>query len=58
MSYKNEICYYECCEALEYVVQRSCGCPFSGSVQGQVGWGFEQSGLVEGDFSHGREAGT
>jgi len=25
-----------------------CGCPFPGSVQGQVGWGFEQRGLVEG----------
>ncbi|KAK4823933.1 hypothetical protein QYF61_008319 [Mycteria americana] len=30
------------------VVQRSCGCSIPGSVQGQVGWGFEQPGLVEG----------
>ncbi|GAB0181764.1 hypothetical protein GRJ2_000641700 [Grus japonensis] len=27
-------------EALEQVVQRSCGCPIIGSVQSQVGWGF------------------
>jgi len=38
--------------------QRSCGCPLPGSVQGQVGWGFEQSGLVEGVPAHGREVGT
>ena len=35
-------------EALEQVAQRDCGCPISGSVQGQVGWGFEQPGLMEG----------
>jgi len=34
-------------EALEQVAQRSCGCPFPGSVQGQVGWSSEQPGLVE-----------
>ena len=28
---------------LEQVAQRSCGCPISGSVQGQVGWGFKMS---------------
>ena len=28
------------------VVQRSCGCPISGGVQGQVGWGPGQPGLV------------
>ena len=36
------------------LVQRSCGCPLSGSVQGQAGWSFEQSGPVEGVSAHGR----
>ena len=35
-------------EALAQVAQRSCGCPIPGSVQGQVGRGLEQPGLVEG----------
>ena len=35
--YKEEILYYEGDESLEQVAQRSCGCPFAGSVQGQVG---------------------
>ena len=26
--------------------QRGCGCPISGGVQGQVGWGPGQPGLV------------
>ena len=39
---------------LEQVAQRSCGCPLPGSVQGQVGRGFEQPGLVEGVPAHGR----
>jgi len=33
--------------ALAQADQRSCGCPLPGSVQGWVGWGFEQPGLVE-----------
>ncbi|GAB0208895.1 hypothetical protein GRJ2_003355200 [Grus japonensis] len=41
-------------ETLEQVSQRSCECPLSGSVQGQVGWGFEQPGLAEGVPAHGR----
>ena len=45
-------------EALEQVAQRGCGCPLPGSVQGQVGWGFEQPDLVEGIPAHGRRAGT
>jgi len=45
-------------EAPEQVSQRSCGCPLHGSVQGQVGWGFEQPGLVEGVPAHGRGVGT
>jgi len=32
----------------------SCGCPFPGSVQGQVGWGFAQPVLVEGVPAHGQ----
>jgi len=32
--------------------------PLPGSVQGQVGWGFEQPGLVEGVRVHGRAVGT
>jgi len=43
---------------LEQVAQRSCGCPLPGSVQGLVGRGFEQPGLVEGVLAHGRAAGT
>jgi len=37
--------------------QRSCGCPLPGSVPGQIGWGFEQPGLVEGVPAHGRGVG-
>ncbi|TRZ10592.1 hypothetical protein HGM15179_016516 [Zosterops borbonicus] len=42
-------------EALVQISQRSCGCPWiSGSVPGQVGWGLEQPGIVEGVPAHGR----
>ena len=41
-------------ETLAQVAQRSCGCPHPGRVQGQVGRGFEQPGLVEGVPAHGR----
>jgi len=51
---KEDILYSEGCEALEQVAQRSCGYPLPGSVQGQVGWGFEQPGLVEDVPAHGR----
>jgi len=37
---------------------RSCGCPLPRSVQGQVGWGSEQNGLVEGGPAHVRGVGT
>jgi len=50
--------YYEGGEAREQVAQRSCGCPLPGSVQGQVGWGFEQPGLVEGLTAHVRVVGS
>jgi len=43
---------------VEQVAQRSCGCLIPGSVQGQVGWGFDQPGLVEGMLAHGRGIGT
>jgi len=55
--YKEEILLSEGCEALAWVVQRSCGCPLPGSVQGQVGWAFEHPGLVEGVIAHGRGGG-
>jgi len=32
--------------------------PLPGSVQGWVGWDFEQRGLVEGVPAHGRGVGT
>jgi len=55
---KEEILYYEGGEALGQVAQRSCGYPLPGSVQGQVGQGFEQPGLVQGVPAHGRGVGT
>ena len=58
MRYKEEILCYESGEALEQVARRSCGCPIIGSFQGQVGWGFEQPGLVEGVPAHSRWFGT
>jgi len=51
---RRKILYCESGEALAQVVQRSCGCPLPGSVQGQVGWGSEQPHLVEGVPAHGR----
>jgi len=45
-------------ESLEQAAQRSCGCLVPESVQGQVGGGFEQPGLVEGVPAHGRGVGT
>jgi len=49
-----EILYDKGDEALEQVAQRGGRCPIVGSVQGQVGWGFEQPGLVEGVPAHDR----
>lgn len=45
---------YQGDESLEEAAQRKCGCPIPESVQGQVGQGFEQTGLVEGIRAHGR----
>jgi len=53
-----EILCYEGGEALEQVAWRSCGCPLPESVQGQVGWDFEQPGLVESVPAHSRGVGT
>jgi len=43
---------------MEQAAQRSCGCPLHGRVQGQVGWRFEQRGIVEGGPAHRRGVGT
>jgi len=43
-----EIFYSDDGETLQQVAQRGCRCPLPGSVRGQDGWGFEQSGLAEG----------
>jgi len=56
--YKEEILHHEGGEARAQVAQSSCGCPLPGIVQGQVRWGFEQPGLVEGVPAHGRGIGT
>ena len=37
---------YESGEVLQQATQRGCGCPVPGGVQGQVGWGPGQPGLV------------
>jgi len=50
--------YPEGAEALEQIAQRNCGCPLPGSVQGQVGWGFEEPGCLDGVPAHGRTFGT
>ena len=54
---QEEIFYEEGGEKLGRVAQKSCGCPVMGSVQGQVGWGFEQIDLVEDVPVHGRGVG-
>ena len=46
--------YYEGRETLVQVAQRICGCPIPGTVQGQVGWGFEQPNLVKDVPAHSR----
>ena len=44
-----EFLYYKSDEVLEQAAQRGCGCPIPGGVQGQVGWGPGQPGLVNGE---------
>jgi len=50
MRRKKEILHSEDGAALAQAAQRSCGCPLPGKVQGQVGQGSEQPGLVEGSL--------
>jgi len=40
------------------VIQKSCGCPLPGSVQCQVGWGFEEPDRVEGVPDDGKGGGV
>jgi len=47
MRYKEDIIYHEGGETLEQVAQRGSGGPTRGNIQGQVGRGSEQPGLVE-----------
>jgi len=49
--------YNEGGETLAQVAQRSSGGPIPGNIQGQVGWGSEQPGLVEDVPAHGRGQG-
>jgi len=58
MRSKKENLYYESGETLEHVAQISCGCPLTGGVQGQIGWGVEKHGLMEAVPAHGRGVGT
>ena len=44
-------------ETLAQVAQRGGGCPLPGNIQGQVGQGSEQPGLVENILTHCRGAG-
>lgn len=48
LRYQEEIINCECDEALQQVARRSWGCPSPENVQGLMGWGFEQHGLVKG----------
>lgn len=52
---KEEIIFCKDGKALEECAQRSSGWPVAGSVQGQVGWGFEHPSLVEGVAAHDRK---
>ena len=40
------VLHHESGEVLERAAQRACGCSVPGGVQGQVGWGPGQPGLV------------
>jgi len=54
---KEEIFYHEGGETLEQVAQRGGRCPIPGNVQGQIGGGSEQPGLVEDGPAHCRGLG-
>jgi len=45
--YKEEFFYHEGGETLEWVALRGSGGPVPGNIQGHVGWGSEQPGVVE-----------
>lgn len=45
------VCGHKC--PLENAGQRSCGCLLPGIIQDQVGWGFENAGLMEDIPAHG-----
>lgn len=42
---------------MEQILQRHCGCPIPGSIQDQVGWSPEQTGLVKDIPAHGELGG-
>ena len=52
LTQKKAVCriYQESGEVLEWAAQRGCRCPVPGGVQGQVGWGPWQLGLVNGEI--------
>jgi len=52
--YKEEIFYNEGGGTLKWVAQRGSGGPIPGNIQGQVGRGSEQPGLVENVPAHCR----
>ena len=41
-------------KCLEQATQRRCGCPISGDIQDQVGWGPGQPELAGGSPAHSR----
>uniref|UniRef100_A0A8C3JNR1 Clusterin N-terminal domain-containing protein n=1 Tax=Calidris pygmaea TaxID=425635 RepID=A0A8C3JNR1_9CHAR len=49
-----ELVWWEGGESLAQVAPRSCGCPIPGGVEGQVGGGLEQPGVVGGVPAQGR----
>jgi len=56
-AYKEEIFYHEGGETLEWVSQRCSGGLTPGNIQGQVGRGSKQPGLVEDVPAHCRGVG-
>ena len=55
--HKEEIFYHEGSKTLAQIAQRGNGGPIPGNIQGQVGWGSEQPGLVEDVPAHCRGLG-
>ena len=56
--YWEEVFHTEGGDALEHFAQGGCGCPIPGGIQGQVGCGSGQLGLVVGGPAHSREIET